>query len=56
MSDDENKKAAETATRRKWAKRAALIGVLIGLACHLVPPDYRAVCDALAALCTGSTP
>jgi hypothetical protein len=40
-------------TAAKPAKWAALIGVLLALACHMAPQDYRAVCQALVSVCTG---
>lgn len=33
-------------------KRAAVIGVVLAIACHVVPPEYRVPCDALAQLCS----
>jgi hypothetical protein len=36
---------------RRLYKHAAVIGFLIGLVCHLLPPEHRAVCEALAQLC-----
>ena len=38
---------------RKLARYAAWIGAILALVCHLVPPHYRAACEALAAICRG---
>lgn len=38
---------------RRLAALAAKLGVLLALACHIVPPDYRLLCDAIARVCTG---
>lgn len=38
---------------KKWAKRAAIFGAVLALVCHLLPPDYRAVCDVVATICRG---
>jgi hypothetical protein len=37
---------------RRLARHAALVGFALALLCHLVPHDYRAVCRALATLCS----
>lgn len=39
-------------TRRR-ARRAAAFGVVLGLLCSALPPDYREVCRAVASVCTG---
>lgn len=39
--------------KKKWYRRVALVGALLGLACSLLPPEYRAVCQAVANICTG---
>lgn len=39
--------------RRRYARYAALFGVVLGLTCSALPPDYRAVCHAVASVCTG---
>lgn len=36
--------------KRLW-RHAALIGAVVAVVCHLVPPHYRVACDALASLC-----
>lgn len=36
---------------RRFSKHAAALGFVIGLVCHLLPPQYRAVCNAIASLC-----
>lgn len=35
-------------TRKRWMKRAAIGGALLGVACHFLPPDYKVVCQAAA--------
>lgn len=40
-------------TAAKPVKWAVLVGVVLALACHMVPQDYRAVCELLASVCTG---
>lgn len=36
----------------RWLlKRAALIGMLLGLVCHFLPPQYQAICGKIAQLC-----
>jgi hypothetical protein len=41
----------------KDAKKAVTFGARIGFAlaiiCHLVPHEYRAVCELIAKICTG---
>ncbi len=37
----------------KWRNRAMIAGALLALICRVVPPDYRAVCDAIATICRG---
>lgn len=39
--------------KKKWYKRAALFGLLLGLVCHALPPGYKAPCELLSKLCTG---
>lgn len=41
------------ATAKRAVKYAALLGAVLALACHLVPHDYRAVCNAVAQICAG---
>ncbi len=48
MTDDERKAAIA-----KWRKRAVIVGVVLALICKTLPPDYRAICEAAAQLCTG---
>lgn len=51
MTAEKLKAASQRAVKpMKWA---ALVGAVLALACHLVPPDYRAVCEVLASICTG---
>lgn len=42
--------------KRLW-RHAALIGAVLAITCHVVPPQYRVACDVLAQLChTGGHP
>lgn len=38
---------------KKWAKYAALIGLVLGVVCNVIPPKYQTVCKTIANLCTG---
>ena len=40
-----------TEDAKKVAKRAAQLGALLAMVCHLVPPEYRAVCNLIADVC-----
>lgn len=37
---------------KKAAKKAWWLGILLGLACHFVPPEYQEVCHAIVRACT----
>lgn len=37
---------------KRLYKHAALVGAVLAAFCHIVPPQYRVVCDALAQLCS----
>lgn len=44
---------------KRFYKHAAIIGALLAIICHVVPPQYRVACDALARFCSfkeGSQP
>lgn len=41
--------------RKKWYKRALLAGAVLGLFCNLLPPEYRAVCKAIADVCSAGS-
>lgn len=43
----------EKARAAKLAKWAALAGGILAVVCHFLPQDYRALCQALASVCTG---
>lgn len=34
-------------------KRAAAVGALLAVLCHLLPPHYRYPCNAVARICRG---
>lgn len=38
-------------SNKRTMKYAALVGAVLALTCQLVPPQYRAVCDIVTALC-----
>jgi len=38
---------------RRLRRYAAIAGMVLAIVCHIVPPKYRAACDALASICTG---
>lgn len=40
---------------RKLARYAATVGTLLAVVCHLLPPQYRVVCQTLANICTGGS-
>lgn len=42
----------KSADRRKLARRAAVAGALLSVACHLLPHDYRAICSAVTKIAT----
>lgn len=37
---------------KKIAARAAKIGFVLALLCHLLPHDYRVVCSSVVKICT----
>lgn len=39
--------------KKKWMRRAALFGFVLGIVCHALPPHYRAPCELLSKICTG---
>lgn len=45
--------SAEQDKRKKWVKRAALLGFALSLSCGLLPEEYRVACQTLAQICTG---
>lgn len=38
---------------KRQARRAMLLGVVLGLLCSALPHDYREACRAVASICTG---
>lgn len=36
---------------RRLIKHAAVIGVVLGIVCHMLPPSYRPICETLHSLC-----
>ena len=38
---------------KRLAKHAATFGFVLAILCHLVPPQYRALCNQLATVCSG---
>ena len=47
---DSKEKISKLKRVLKWAM---LAGSLMAFTCHWLPHDYRAICKAVAALCTG---
>lgn len=39
---------------KKVARIAAIVGGVLGLLCHFMPPQYRVVCQTIADVCRGS--
>lgn len=39
---------------KKAARRAAKLGAVLGLSCHLLPTEYRVACEFLADVCRGN--
>lgn len=37
---------------KRAARWAAIAGGLLALTCHFLPHDYRALCHAIASICT----
>lgn len=48
--------AKDLARLKKLAKRAWWLGILAGLACNVLPPDYRTPCKAIANACSKLIP
>lgn len=42
-----------TEDAKRVAKWGAAIGCVLAVVCHMLPPEYRAVCTAIADLCRG---
>ncbi len=42
-----------TEDAKKVAKRASQLAAVLAIVCHLVPPEYRAVCNLIADVCVG---
>lgn len=42
-----------TERRRRLARRAFTIGIILGAVCGSLPEHYRAACRAIADICTG---
>ena len=40
------------ARTKKWLRRLAIVGGLLGLLCSSLPADYRVICDTIASVCT----
>lgn len=46
----------KTVVRRRQIKsigKAAVLGVVLGLLCNLLPPEYRVACEVIVKLCSG---
>lgn len=38
---------------RKHAAAGAVLGVILGLICHALPPSYQVACHTVMKICTG---
>ena len=48
MTDEEKQKLT-----KRYRRIALLVGMMLGLVCHALPPDYRGPCDTIARICRG---
>lgn len=39
---------------RKLYRRVAIIGGVLGMLCHFLPPEYQVACRFLSNVCTGN--
>lgn len=39
--------------QRKHAAAGAVLGALLGLICHALPPEYQTACHTILKICTG---
>lgn len=54
--DPEKKKPSlkqDLSRLKRLARISVAVGTLLAIACHFLPTHYRAVCNAVATLCTG---
>lgn len=51
-SDQEDKPHRLAHWMKRIARWSALIGAVAGVVCHFMPHEYRALCRAVANLCT----
>lgn len=52
MKDIETKEMIKRRTRRH-AAIGAVLGVILGLVCHALPPQYQTACHTILNICTG---
>lgn len=45
-------KPEEKALAKKVARYSALIGLVFAMLCNLLPPEHRALCQTIVAICT----
>jgi hypothetical protein len=38
---------------KKWHKYVMIAGIVLGIACKLVPPTYQSPCETIAKICSG---
>ena len=36
-----------------WRRRVVIVGILLGLVCKSLPPEYQGPCHQIAQICTG---
>ncbi len=53
MTDAPDPKTEAKARALRIARWAALIGGVLAVVCHFLPQNYRALCQAVANICTG---
>lgn len=52
MSDQEPLIVKDIKRVKKLLKKGWWLGLVLGLACHFVPPEYQAACKAITSACT----
>lgn len=46
-------KAMLTKRQRKHVAIAGVLGAILGLICHALPPEYQVACHTVLKICTG---
>lgn len=42
-----------TDEQKKWLRRLAIVGIILGMICEMLPERYRTVCKTIANACSG---